>query len=146
MSVTKFQSLSQAARDIVNAKTAYDGSLKMGMSIVDAFEQVTAGKATPIDLEAWNYCEDKRKAAEGRPKAGSLSIKINPLGKHLLDKDGEKRYKDGVALIGKGNLQVSGFGRFPITLYANQWERLLDIADDIRQTIKAAQEGDLAEK
>lgn len=32
----------------------------------------------------------------------------------------------------KGGLSVYGLGRFPITLYKEQWSRLLDMADDIR--------------
>jgi hypothetical protein len=31
---------------------------------------------------------------------------------------------------------VYGLGRFPVTLYKEQWTRLLDIADDIRAFIK----------
>ena len=36
----------------------------------------------------------------------------------------------------KGALSVYGLGRFPVTLYKEQWARLLDIADDIRAFIK----------
>ena len=32
----------------------------------------------------------------------------------------------------KGALSVYGLGRFPVTLYKEQWTRLLDAADDIR--------------
>lgn len=32
----------------------------------------------------------------------------------------------------KGALSVYGLGRFPVTLYATQWTRLLDNADAIR--------------
>jgi hypothetical protein len=42
----------------------------------------------------------------------------------------------------KGGLSVYGLGRFPVTLYKEQWTRLLDIADDIRRFI-AANEGKL---
>jgi hypothetical protein len=37
----------------------------------------------------------------------------------------------------KGGLSVYGLGRFPITLYKEQWTKLLDMADDIRAFIKA---------
>jgi hypothetical protein len=37
----------------------------------------------------------------------------------------------------KGALSVYGMGRFPVTLYKEQWLRLLDIADDIRTFIAA---------
>ena len=36
----------------------------------------------------------------------------------------------------KGALSVYGMGRFPVTLYKEQWEKLLDMADDIRAFIK----------
>ncbi len=35
----------------------------------------------------------------------------------------------------KGGVSVYGLGRFPVTLYKEQWERLLDMADDIRMFI-----------
>lgn len=36
----------------------------------------------------------------------------------------------------KGAVSVYGLGRFPVTLYKEQWNKLLDRADDIRQFIK----------
>ena len=36
----------------------------------------------------------------------------------------------------KGGLSVYGLGRFPVTLYQEQWVKLLDLADDIRVFIK----------
>jgi len=36
----------------------------------------------------------------------------------------------------KGALSVYGLGRFPVTLYKEQWIRLLDYADEIRSFIK----------
>ena len=36
----------------------------------------------------------------------------------------------------KGGLSVYGLGRFPVTLYKEQWTRLLDMADDIRAFLK----------
>ena len=32
----------------------------------------------------------------------------------------------------KGGVSVYGLGRFPVTLYKEQWAKLLDMADDIR--------------
>ncbi len=37
----------------------------------------------------------------------------------------------------KGALSVYGMGRFPVTLYKEQWLKLLDITDDIRAFIQA---------
>jgi hypothetical protein len=36
----------------------------------------------------------------------------------------------------KGGLSVYGLGRFPITLYKEQWSRLLDMSDDIRAFLR----------
>lgn len=37
----------------------------------------------------------------------------------------------------KGGLSVYGLGRFPVTLYKEQWTKLLDMTDDIREFIRA---------
>jgi hypothetical protein len=37
----------------------------------------------------------------------------------------------------KGGVSVYGLGRFPVTLYKEQWAKLLDLADEIRAFIKA---------
>jgi hypothetical protein len=36
----------------------------------------------------------------------------------------------------KGGLSVYGLGRFPVTLYREQWEKLLAMSDQIRGFIK----------
>jgi hypothetical protein len=36
----------------------------------------------------------------------------------------------------KGAVSVYGLGRFPVTLYKEQWAKLLDMADDIRAFIR----------
>jgi hypothetical protein len=36
----------------------------------------------------------------------------------------------------KGGVSVYGLGRFPVTLYKEQWSRLLAMADEIRAFIK----------
>jgi hypothetical protein len=36
----------------------------------------------------------------------------------------------------KGALSVYGLGRFPVTLYKEQWLKLLAMADDIRAFVK----------
>jgi hypothetical protein len=36
----------------------------------------------------------------------------------------------------KGALSVYGLGRFPVTLYREQWEKLLSLADEIRRFIQ----------
>ena len=36
----------------------------------------------------------------------------------------------------KGGVSVYGLGRFPVTLYQEQWLKLLDMTDDIRAFIR----------
>ncbi len=45
----------------------------------------------------------------------------------------------------KGALSVYGLGRFPVTLYREQWEKLLGMTDQIREFI-AAHDADLKKK
>ena len=45
----------------------------------------------------------------------------------------------------KGALSIYGMGRFPVTLYKEQWLKLLDMSDEIRAFI-AANEGRLKAK
>jgi hypothetical protein len=45
----------------------------------------------------------------------------------------------------KGAVSVYGLGRFPVTLYKEQWEKLLDMADEIR-TFIAEHEAELKAK
>jgi hypothetical protein len=48
-----------------------------------------------------------------RPAKGAISIKVSE----------------------KGAVSVYGLGRFPVTLYKEQWDRLLQSGDDIRKFI-----------
>ena len=49
----------------------------------------------------------------------------------------KKRTTRGVSMkvSEKGGLSVYGLGRFPVTLYKEQWTKLLDMSDDIRAFI-----------
>lgn len=47
-------------------------------------------------------------------------------------KPGELRLK----ISEKGGLSVYGLGRFPVTLYKEQWRRLLDHVDEIKQFLQ----------
>ena len=51
-----------------------------------------------------------------------------------LEKQGGSRNKGIIEFrVGaKGGVSVYGLGRFPVTLYYEQWIRLLDIAGDLR--------------
>ena len=45
----------------------------------------------------------------------------------------------------KGGVSIYGMGRFPVTLYKEQWLKLLDMSDDIR-TFILENEGQLKKK
>lgn len=57
----------------------------------------------------------ENEALKKATKAGGLALKISE----------------------KGGLSVYGLGRFPVTLYQEQWDKLLAQADDIRAFIEA---------
>jgi hypothetical protein len=40
----------------------------------------------------------------------------------------------------KGGVSVYGLGRFPVTLYKEQWEKLLSMADEIKSFIAQNQD------
>lgn len=50
----------------------------------------------------------------GAKKAGTLEFKVSE----------------------KGGVSVYGLGRFPVTLYAEQWEKLLDAAEELRAFVE----------
>ena len=42
----------------------------------------------------------------------------------------------GLKVSEKGGVSVYGLGRFPVTLYKEQWAKLLGMSDEIREFIK----------
>ena len=54
------------------------------------------------------------------------------------ENEGLKRPRGQLALkvSEKGALSVYGLGRFPVTLYREQWEKLVGMADEIRKFIR----------
>jgi uncharacterized small protein (DUF1192 family) len=67
-------------------------------------------KAYQAELEAKLAALQAENAKLKASKVGKLTLKVSE----------------------KGGLSVYGLGRFPVTLYAQQWERLLDMAETIR--------------
>lgn len=57
----------------------------------------------------------------------------------------QKRSVFRIAVSAKGAVSVYGMGRFPVTLYAEQWEKLLGHANEI-QTFIGENSGKLARK
>jgi hypothetical protein len=59
--------------------------------------------------------ENEALKAQSRARPGHLTMKVSE----------------------KGGVSVYGLGRFPVTLYKEQWTKLLEHADDIRTFIQA---------
>ena len=57
--------------------------------------------------------------------------------KALADLEQQKRGALHCKVSQKGVISVYGLQRMPVTLYVEQWERLLDFADEIRTFAKA---------
>jgi hypothetical protein len=54
-----------------------------------------------------------------------------------LEKAGPKRTGSLEFRVGeKGGVSVYGLGRFPVTLYYEQWNRLLDAAEQLKQFLE----------
>jgi hypothetical protein len=68
--------------------------------------------------------EDDLKAEIDRLRAENESLKKPARGQMFLK------------VSEKGALSVYGLGRFPVTLYREQWEKLLGMGDQIRQFIQ----------
>ena len=63
------------------------------------------------------------------PSYDELKAKVAELEKQA---QGRKRGAIDYKVSEKGGVSVYGMGRFPVTLYYEQWVRLLDHADEIR--------------
>ena len=50
-------------------------------------------------------------------------------------KQGRRGGSTSIKVSEKGAVSVYGLGRFPVTLYKEQWEKLLGMADDIKEFI-----------
>jgi hypothetical protein len=69
-------------------------------------------------------------------KLAAKEISIEEATRLLDQAEGPKRGQLYCKVSQKGAISVYGLQRMPVTLYVEQWERLLGFADDIRQFIK----------
>ena len=68
------------------------------------------------------------------PTYEELKAKLAQLEKEV---EGKKRSGDLIFKVGeKGGVSVYGLGRFPVTLYYEQWMRLLGAVDELRTFIE----------
>ena len=84
-------------------------------------------------------------SAEILKKVQDGELNIDDAKKALADLEQQKRGTLYCKVSQKGAISVYGLQRMPVTLYVEQWERLLDFADEIRQFAKA-HEGELTRK
>ena len=91
-------------------------------------ETMVGGGGTKVD-----ETDDKLQAELERLRAENAALKAR--------ESREMRLKVST----KGAVSVYGLRRFPITFYADEWESLLKMADEIRAFIKE-HEGDLKRK
>lgn len=103
---------------------------KQGKTGAEAFALLTAanqpaeGTAPPPEpgTEAWMKAEIARlTAANAKLKSAGVTANLS------------------MKVSEKGGLSVYGLGRFPVTLYKEQWTRLLDKADDVRKFMELNQ-------
>lgn len=66
------------------------------------------------------------------PTREELLAKIAELEKKAERPKGTLEFRVGE----KGGVSVYGLGRFPVTLYYEQWIRLLDVANDLREFLE----------
>ncbi len=63
-------------------------------------------------------------------------IKVEEASKQLAEIEQPKRGQLYCKVSEKGALSVYGLQRMPVTLYVEQWQRLLEFSDNIREFIK----------
>ena len=69
-------------------------------------------------------------------KVASGELKIEDASRMLADIEQPKRGQLYAKVSAKGAISVYGLQRMPVTLYVEQWERLLNFGDEIRQFMK----------
>jgi len=70
------------------------------------------------------------------PTEEELKTEIDRLRKENEALKKPTRGQTSLRVSEKGALSVYGLGRFPVTLYREQWEKLLGIADEITTFIR----------
>ena len=66
--------------------------------------------------------------------AGKLSV--DEAAKLLADQETPKRGALYCKVSAKGGVSLYGSARMPVTLYVEQWERLLNFAEELREFLK----------
>lgn len=69
-------------------------------------------------------------------KVAAGDLLVDDAGRLLAELEQPKRGSLYCKVSEKGAVSVYGLQRMPVTLYLEQWQRLLDFGDEIRQFIK----------
>ena len=69
-------------------------------------------------------------------KLAAGELKVDEASKMLADLDQAKRGSLYCKVSEKGAISVYGLQRMPVTLYVEQWDRLLNFSDDLRAFMK----------
>jgi len=91
------------------------------MNVLEIMQQVKDGKLT--EAQAAKLIEDNSAEQVKAATKKKLTLKVSP----------------------KGAVQLDGLRRFPVTLYRDEWEQVLDMQADIRAFI-AKHKAQLTEK
>jgi hypothetical protein len=68
-------------------------------------------------------------------KLAASELKVEEASKMLAELETPKRGQLYCKVSPKGAVSVYGLQRMPVTLYVEQWERLLDFTDQVREFI-----------
>lgn len=104
-----------------------DGCLWWKLSVypVTIAPTCSSGDVIASDREVADMSEEDLKAELERLKAENEKLKT------------QRSRSVSLKVSEKGGVSVYGLGRFPVTLYKEQWAKLLDMAEEIRAFIKA---------
>ena len=78
-------------------------------------------------------------------KLAAGELEVDAASKMLAELEQPKRASLYCKVSEKGAISVYGLQRMPVTLYVEQWERLLGFADEIKEFMKA-HDGELKRK
>jgi hypothetical protein len=80
----------------------------------------------------WELDSTGEDIAMAEPTYEELKSRVEELEKQHQRRSGSLEFRIGE----KGGVSVYGLGRFPVTLYYEQWIRLLDTADKLRDFLE----------
>ena len=91
---------------------------------------------TELAVDGATYLESTVTKEEILAKVAAGEIPVEEASKLLAKAEQAKRGSLYCKVSEKGAISVYGLQRMPVTLYVEQWERLLNFADQIRQFMK----------